>query len=154
MVITVSTRAAAGVYADEAGPAVADLLRAAGCEVGEPVVIADGRAEVAEAIAAACDRAELVVTNGGTGINPRDLTPQATRDVVDHEVPGIGEAMRAASVARVPTAMLSRGIAGVRGRTLVLNLPGSPRAARENLEVVLPVLAHALDQLAGGDHPR
>ncbi len=153
-VITVSTRAAAGVYDDEAGPAVAALLREAGLAVGEVRVVPDGRAVVATEIRAACEHADVVVTTGGTGIHPRDETPDATRDVVDHETPGIAEAMRAASLAITPTAMLSRGVAGVRGTALVINLPGSPKAAVENLQVVLPVLGHALDQLAGGDHPQ
>lgn len=153
-VITVSTRAAAGVYADDAGPAVSSLLRQAGLLVGDVRVVPDGRATVATEIRAACEQADLVVTTGGTGLHPRDETPEATRDVVDREAPGIAEAMRAASLAITPTAMLSRGVAGVRGTTLVINLPGSPKAAVENLEVVLPVLGHALDQLEGGDHPQ
>lgn len=153
-VITVSTRAAAGVYADDAGPAVAQVLREAGFEVGDIVVIPDGRTEVAEAITAACEGSDLVVTNGGTGLHPRDLTPEATRDVLDREAPGLGEVMRAASLAVTPTAALSRGMAGSRGRTLVVNLPGSPKGAVENLQAVVGVLGHAMDQLAGGDHPR
>jgi len=153
-VVTVSTRAAAGVYGDDAGPAVAAVLRAAGFDVGEVVVVPDGRAGVGRAIVDACVGADLVVTNGGTGLHPRDLTPEATRDVVDRLAPGFAEAMRAASLAVTPRAMLSRGVAGVRGRTLVLNLPGSPKAAVENLQAVVGVLRHAVDQLGGGDHPR
>lgn len=154
VVITVSSRAAAGVYADDAGPAVADALRAAGFEVGDVVVVPDGREVVADAVVRACADAPLVVTTGGTGLHPKDLTPEATLDVVERLVPGIAEAMRAASRAVTPMAALSRGVAGVRGGTLVVNLPGSPRAAVENLAAVTPVLAHAVDQLAGGDHPR
>jgi molybdopterin adenylyltransferase len=153
-VVTVSTRAAAGVYADDAGPAVAEVLREAGFEVGDPVVVPDGRAGVSAAIIAACERAELVVTNGGTGLHPKDLTPEATLDVVDRLAPGIAEAMRAASLAVTPMAMLSRAVAGIRGMSLVVNLPGSPKGAVENLRAVLPVLGHAVDQLRGGDHPR
>lgn len=151
-VITVSTRAAAGVYDDEAGPAVAQLLSEAGFEVGAVRVIPDGHGLVATEIRSACEEADLVVTNGGTGLSPRDETPEATLDIVDREVPGIAEAMRAASLRVTPMAMLSRAVAGVRGSTLIINLPGSPKAAVENLQAVIGVLDHALDQLAGGDH--
>lgn len=151
-VITVSSRAAAGVYADEAGPAVAQLLTEAGYDVGPVRVIPDGHGLVATEIRSACGVADLVVTNGGTGLTPRDETPEATLDIVDREVPGIAEAMRAASLQVTPMAMLSRAVAGVRGSTLIINLPGSPKAAVENLQAVIGVLDHALDQLAGGDH--
>ena len=153
-VITVSTRAASGVYSDEAGPAVAEVLRGHGFEVGDVTVVPDGRAEVARALRAASPDADLVVTSGGTGLHPRDLTPEATRDVIEREAPGLAEAMRAASLAATPMAMLSRGVAGTVGRTLILNLPGSPRAAVENLQAVLGVLSHAMEQMAGGDHAR
>ena len=154
VVVTVSTRAAAGVYDDAAGPAIAERLRALGFDVGDPVVVPDGREGVAAAIVRACDDADVVVTNGGTGLHPKDETPEATGDVVDRLAPGFAEAMRQASLDVTPMAMLSRGIAGVRGQTLVLNLPGSPKAAAENLEAVAPALSHAVDQLRGGDHPR
>jgi molybdopterin adenylyltransferase len=154
VVVTVSTRAAAGVYADDAGPAVADLLREQGFEVGDIVVVPDGRAEVADALRAASEGADLVVSSGGTGLHPRDLTPEATRDVIEREAPGLAEAMRASSLAVTPMGMLSRGTAGTLGRTLIINLPGSPKAAIENFQAVAPVLAHAMDQLSGGDHPR
>jgi molybdopterin adenylyltransferase len=152
-VITVSTRAAGGIYADEAGPVAAELLRADGWDVADVVVVPDGRTVVAEAIRAACTDAVLVVTSGGTGVHPNDLTPEATRDVIEREVPGLAEAMRAASLAITPMAMLSRAVAGTLGRSLVVNLPGSPKGAAETLAVVLPVLGHAVDQLASGDHP-
>lgn len=154
VVVTVSTRAAAGVYADDAGPAVAAMLVDAGFEVGDVVVVPDGRALVAETIADACADADLVVTSGGTGLHPRDETPEATLDVVERLVPGLAEAMRTASLAVTPMAALSRAVAGIRGRTLVVNLPGSPKGAVENLQAIIGVLGHAMDQLHGGDHRR
>lgn len=152
-VITVSTRVAAGESADEAGPAVVSLLEREGFAVGPPVVITDGIDHVAAAIVDACESADLVVTTGGTGLSPSDLTPEATRAVLDREAPGLAEAMRAVSLGKTPMAMLSRAIAGVRGTSLVVNVPGSTKGAVENLAVLLPILGHALDQIAGGDHP-
>ena len=148
-VLTVSDRASRGEFEDRAGPAVAALLRAAGFEVAAPAVLPDDADRISAWLRARSDAddAALVVTAGGTGLTPRDRTPQATAAVLDYRVDGIAEAMRAASMAIVPTAMLSRAVAGVRGRTLILNLPGSERGATENLEVVLPVLAHAVAQL-------
>ena len=153
VVITVSTRAASGVYEDEAGPAVRQRLEDDGFDVAVEVV-PDGREVVRQAISAACDDAALVLTCGGTGVTPTDVTPEATRDVIEREIPGMAEAMRAASARVTPMAMLSRATAGVRGSTIVVNLPGSPMAAVENLDVVRPVLGHAIDQVRGGDHPR
>lgn len=153
VVITCSTRAATGVYPDRGGPLVVEALRQWGLEVPEPTVVPDGP-EVSEALSAALSAgADLVVTTGGTGLSPTDGTPEATRAVVDREVPGIAEAIRAAGVAKgVPTAMLSRGIAGLAGSTLVVNLPGSTGGVRDALEVLEPVVRHALSQVRGGDH--
>ena len=153
-VVTVSTRAAGGVYDDAAGPVLADRLRAAGFEVAPVVVVPDGRGVVATALRAAAAEADLVVTTGGTGLHPRDETPEATGDVIEREGPGIAEAMRAAALRVTPMGMLSRAVAGVAGRTLIVNLPGSPKGAAENLDAVIGVLGHAIDQLRGGDHPR
>jgi molybdopterin adenylyltransferase len=153
-ILTVSTRAAAGVYADEAGPAIAAVLEAEGLAVAGSAVVPDGRAGVAQAIAAACEDADVVITTGGTGLHPHDTTREATLDVIDREVPGIAEAIRARSLAITPMAALSRGAAGIRGRTLVINVPGSPKGARESVEAVVGVLRHAVDQLRAGDHPR
>lgn len=154
VVVTVSSRAATGVYADEAGPAVAAVLRDAGFDVGDVVVVPDGREVVSRAIVRACAEADLVVTSGGTGLHPKDETPEATLDVLDRLAPGLAEAMRASSLAVTPMAMLSRAVAGTRGNALVINLPGSPRGAVDSIGAVLPVLGHAIDQLRGGDHPR
>lgn len=155
-VITVSDRCAAGENLDTAGPAVADLLkREIGANIAVACCISDDLDLIAAAISDYADRGlDIVITVGGTGLSPRDVTPQATRKVIDLEVPGIAEAMRAASLAQTPRAMLSRGIAGVRGRCLVINLPGSQKAAAQNLQAVLPVLSHAVKQLRGErDHP-
>lgn len=154
VVLTVSTRAAAGTYTDAGGPAVAALLADAGFLVAPVRLVPDGRAIVADAIRAACAEADVVVTTGGTGVHPNDLTPEATLDVVDRVVPGIAEAMRSAALEHTPMGMLSRAVAGVAATTLVLNLPGSPKGAVENLRAVLPVLGHAVDQLRSGDHRR
>lgn len=153
-IVTVSTRASAGVYDDEAGPGLAAVLSDAGYAVAPVMVVPDGRGVVADALRTAVPDADLVVTTGGTGLHPKDETPEATRDVIEREVPGIAEAMRAAALEITPMGMLSRAVVGVVGTTLVLNLPGSPKGATENLQVVLPALGHAIDQLRGGDHRR
>jgi molybdenum cofactor synthesis domain-containing protein len=153
-VIVASNRAAAGVYADTSGPLLVEGLRELGCEVDEPHVVPDGEPVTAALRRAVADGVDAVVTSGGTGITPTDRTPEATRAVLDYEVPGIAEAIRARGVAAVPTAALSRGLAGVAGRTLIVNLPGSTGGARDGLAVLGSVLAHAVDQLGGGDHRR
>jgi molybdenum cofactor synthesis domain-containing protein len=152
LVIVASNRAAAGVYADTSGPLLVAGLRDLGCEVGEPVVVPDGEPverALRDAVAAGMD---VVVTSGGTGISPTDATPEMTRRVLDYEVPGIAEAIRGYSRDKVPAAALSRGLAGVAGRTLVVNLPGSRGGAKDGLAVLGPILQHAVEQLRGGDH--
>ena len=154
-VITVSTKGAAGERADESGPAMRDGLRAAGHEVVHEALVPDDVERVATAILAAVRAgANVVLTSGGTGLSPNDVTPEATRRVIDREVPGIAEALRARSLANTPHGMLSRGVAGAVGTALVVNLPGSPRAVRESLEVILPVLPHAVELLAGASGER
>jgi molybdenum cofactor synthesis domain-containing protein len=154
-VVTASNRAAAGVYTDRGGPVLVEGLRAMGFDVDGPQVVPDGE-PVERALRDAVDVGyDVVLTTGGTGLTPGDLTPEATRRVVDRLVPGIAEALRAYGVAQgVPTAMLSRGIAGLAGRTLVVNLPGSTGGCRDGLTVLSPVLVHAVEQVRGGDHPR
>lgn len=153
-IITISTRASAGVYDDTAGPAVAELLEGEGLTVLGTTIVPDGREGVSTAIIRACADADVVITSGGTGLHPGDTTREATLDVVEREVPGIAEAIRARSLEITPMAMLSRGAAGMRGSTLVVNVPGSPKGARESVAVIVPVLRHAVDQMRAGDHPR
>jgi molybdenum cofactor synthesis domain-containing protein len=151
-VITVSDRVAAGRAEDLGGPAVAQALAAAGFDVTATSVVSDDPGEVARELARLSEEVRLVVTTGGTGISPRDRTPEATFEVADYLVPGLAEEMRRASREKTPMAVLSRGVAAVRGRCLILNLPGSPTGAVESLAAVLEVLPHALEQLGGGDH--
>lgn len=152
-VVVASNRAAAGVYADETGPLIVEFLQRLGFVVDPPVVVPDGD-PVGEAIRVAADGgARLVLTTGGTGLTPTDQTPEQTRSVIDREVPGIAESIRAAGVAKgVPTAALSRGLAGVAGSCLVVNLPGSRGGVKDGLGVLEPILVHAVEQVVGSDH--
>jgi molybdenum cofactor synthesis domain-containing protein len=152
-VVVASNRASAGVYEDTTGPLLVGFLAELGYLVGEPAVVADGE-PVGTAIRGFVDAgARVVLTTGGTGLTPTDLTPEATRPLLDREVPGIAEAIRAAGVAKgVPTAMLSRGLAGLAGHCLVVNLPGSRGGVKDAIEVLRPVLEHAVEQSVGSDH--
>ena len=151
--ITASNRAAGGVYEDTGGPLIVDALVELGFEVTGPVVVPDGQ-PVADAIAAAMGAgARAILTTGGTGLTPTDLTPEMTRPFLEREVPGIAEAIRAHGSSKgVPTAALSRGLAGIAGPALIVNLPGSRGGVKDGLSVVAPLLLHAVQQIAGSDH--
>lgn len=155
LAVTVSNRAAAGIYEDKSGPVLVEALRSAGCSVDGPLVIPDGdsvEAALRDSVAAGYD---VVVTTGGTGLTPGDLTPEMTRRVLEREIPGIPEALRAAGFsAGIPSAILSRGVAGTAGRTLIVNLPGSSGGVRDGMAVLAQVLEHAVSQVNGGDHVR
>jgi len=153
LAITVSTRAAAGARADLSGIALVEGLRSLDFDVDGPVVVADGDPVEGALRTGLAQGHDLIVTTGGTGLSPTDATPEITGRVVQRLVPGIPEALRADGLRRgIPTALLSRGIAGTAGRTLIINLPGSPGAVREALEALGPILAHAMEQLGGADH--
>lgn len=154
-VLTVSDRAAAGVYEDESGPMAVEILQTK-LQVEEVItaIVPDDRDEIERVLLhwVEVEEMQLVLTNGGTGISPRDVTPQATLNILDYQVPGLADVMRTASLAKTPMAALSRAVAGVRGRTLIINLPGSPKAVKECLDAILPVLPHAISQLQGEGH--
>ncbi|MFD4690514.1 molybdenum cofactor biosynthesis protein B [Streptomyces sp. NPDC058463] len=154
LVVTASNRASAGVYADKGGPVIVEALTGLGFAVDGPQVVPDGDPVEAALRAGAAAGYDVILTTGGTGISPTDRTPEATRRVIEREIPGIAEAIRAEGRDMVPTASLSRGLAGIAGGTLVVNLPGSTGGVRDGLAVLSRLLVHAVDQVRGGDHPR
>ncbi len=151
-VLTISDRSFRKERADASGPAVAEVLANLPASIEQRIVVPDEQLMISKALCHFADvlDMELVVTTGGTGVDPRDVTPEATWDVIDREIPGMAEVMRAESQKKVSTAMLSRAVVGVRGKTLIVNLPGSPQGARENLEAILSVLPHAIGKIRGG----
>jgi molybdopterin adenylyltransferase len=153
VVITVSDRGARGERADGSGPEIAGMLQTAGMEIIGMQIIPDEKIDIRRLLIEWSDErlVDLILTTGGTGVSPRDVTPDATREVIEREIPGMAEAMRSHSAAVTPHAMISRALAGIRGRTLIINLPGSPKGARENLGVLLPALAHAIEKIKGDE---
>ncbi|MCG6552933.1 MAG: MogA/MoaB family molybdenum cofactor biosynthesis protein [Candidatus Magnetominusculus sp. LBB02] len=148
-VLTISDKGSKGQRVDEGGPAVCSMLAAIGVEILVTEIIPDDKELIKTRLIAICERVDLVITTGGTGLSPRDVTPDATLEVLDKEIPGIGEAMRAEGLKMTSRSMLSRAAAGIRGSTLIVNLPGSVKAVRENLSVILDVLAHAIEKIKG-----
>jgi molybdopterin adenylyltransferase len=153
VVITVSDRGARGEREDGSGPEIARLIQAMGMEIIGRQIIPDEKELISRALIKWSDgeKTDLILTTGGTGVSPRDVTPDATREVIEREIPGMAEAMRRQSMIVTPHAMISRALVGIRGRTLIINLPGSPKGARENLNVLLPALAHAIEKIKGDE---
>ena len=150
-ILTLSDRSARGEREDASGPALADLIRAQNWSVVKQTLLPDDESVIRAELMTWADSGDVdvIVTTGGTGFSPRDITPEATRAIIQREAPGLVEAMRSASLPKTPHAMLSRSVAGIRGKTLIINLPGSPKGALENLQVVIPVLDHAIQLLKG-----
>ena len=154
-VITASNRAAAGVYEDVSGPILVSGLRDLGFDVAEPIVVPDGEPVREALLAAIADGMDLVMTTGGTGLTPTDLTPEVTRGVLEREIPGFAEGLRAFGAAKgVATSWLSRGLAGTTGHTLIINVPGSSGGAKDAIAFLSPMLVHAVEQVRGSDHSR
>ena len=151
-VITVSDRASKGIYEDESGSLLKQLLSEKGGICSEVILIPDKVSKIQKAILKSVKKHDLVITTGGTGINPKDKTPQATKEILEYEIPGISEILRVKSFEKVPTSILSRAVSGVINKTLIINIPGSKGAVKDAVEILSPVIKHAIDQLNSGDH--
>ena len=152
-VVTVSDKGYSGEREDTSGPLLADLLRQMQADVVRQMIVPDEQGEIAAALTELADdeQVDLIVTTGGTGPAPRDVTPEATRTVIERDMPGLAEVLRSEGYRKTPLAVISRGLTGIRGRTLVINLPGSPKAVREAMEILAPILPHAIQMLRGVD---
>lgn len=148
-VLTLSDKGAKGQREDTSGPAIEKIVKTIDAEIVSYDILPDNKAKIKTRLIALCKKADLILTTGGTGVSPRDVTPDATREVIKYEIPGIAEAMRYESLKKTPYAMISRAVAGVRGTSLIINLPGSPKAVKETLAVILPVLTHTIEKIKG-----
>ena len=148
-ILTLSDKGAQGEREDTSGPTIEKLIKTINAEVVSCDILPDDKAKIKRKLISLCKKADLILTTGGTGVSPRDVTPDATLEVIKYEIPGMAETMRRESLKKTPRAMISRAVAGVRGETLIINLPGSPKAVKENIEVILPVLAHAIEKIKG-----
>lgn len=149
-ILTLSDKGSIGERKDTSGPAIEKLIKKIMANVVSYDILPDNKTKIKKKLISLCRKADLILTTGGTGVSPSDVTPDATKEVIQYEIPGIAEAMRAASLKKTPHAMMSRAVAGVRGETLIVNLPGSPKAARETLSSIIPVLPHAIEKIKGG----
>lgn len=148
-ILTLSDKGSKGERKDTSGPAIEKLVKKINAEIIHSEILPDEKALIRKRLVALCKKADLVLTTGGTGVSPRDVTPDATREVIKYEIPGIAEAMRLEGLKKTPYSMISRAVAGVRNRTLIINLPGSPKAVKENLSTILPVISHTIEKIQG-----
>jgi molybdenum cofactor synthesis domain-containing protein len=148
-ILTLSDKGSKGERKDTSGPAIEKLVKKIRANVVSYDILPDNKGKIKRKLISLSKKADLILTTGGTGVSPSDVTPDATKEIISYEIPGIAEAMRAASLIKTPYAMISRAVAGVRGETLIINLPGSPKAVRENLSLILPVLVHAIEKIKG-----
>ena len=148
-ILTLSDKGSKGRREDTSGPTIEKLVKKIDAEIISYDILPDEKALIKKKLISLCKKADLVLTTGGTGVSPRDVTPAATKEIIEYDIPGISEAMRFESLKKTPYAMISRAVAGIRGKTLIINLPGSPKAVRENLAVILPVLTHAIEKIKG-----